>query len=222
MFGGCVGDAGHSSAHAGCAGHVNDDATGGACTRACRRVCALLVFVVGLLLHRPEDGPHHAHRCRQIDRQDLVPHGIGHGVGAGKVVKHASNIDKHIDAARQVVVGSSMQADARGVVACVGVGREVGTVEMEAAVVGDAQQIVVELGAVDAADPELVGQEQLGAGEPDARSAAGDNGNTAVAQWVDRGRPGLVELVELCVVQHEEGPLEVIGQLCNRQWYRGR
>ena len=79
---------------------------------------------------------------------------------------------------------------------------QIAAVEVEAAVVGLAHEVVVKLGPVEAADLELVRQEQLRRGQPDARRAARHGRHLAEPERVD-AHVGLDEQrVWGCVVEH--------------------
>jgi len=70
--------------------------------------------------------------------------------------------------------------------------------------VGLPQEVVVKLGLVEAEDLELMGEQQLGDGQADARRAAGHDGYFAEAQGVDGGG-GDPDSVGLGGVEHFVG-----------------
>lgn len=84
--------------------------------------------------------------------------------------------------------------------------------EVEARVVLDPQQVVVELALVEAADAELVRQQELRGREANARAAAGYYRYLAVAEGVDLGG-GLEGCVWGGVVEHYAGLLGLKAEM---------
>lgn len=76
--------------------------------------------------------------------------------------------------------------------------RQVAPVKMQSLLVPGVDFLVIDFRDVDAEDLELVGEEELGGGEADARGAAGDDGDFPEAGAVD-GAAGLERMTGVVV-----------------------